>query len=420
MKYEKYILKNRGGHRLEGQPCRKYKNAVVIPAYAEMEFLPHALKALSENNPAELEETMIVVVVNNPPPGAADPAKVRENTEKLEAMRNSQFPYQYRLQFFWIDASSHGLEINPKEGVGAARKIGMDAALEFLDLDRGAPLIISLDADTMVEKNYLETIHGYFISNPGMAGATVNFRHQPGRTPEEDAAITQYELFMRYYVEGLRISQSPYAYNVLGSAMVCKAEDYVRSGGMRRRNGGEDFYFMQALRKLGGIGQITGTTVHPSPRPSDRVPFGTGPRISQILNGRQELMFYNPEIFFILKKLFSIVDGLDIACPVFDIEMLDSMVREYLIGNKFFDEWKKILLNTPREKGKIPFAFHTWFDAFRTLKFVHFCESRYPRMHLMEAYVGIYEKSGRRLPDHVRSSEKNLLGFMRNKKRRVL
>lgn len=392
----------------------------MIPAFAESEYLPQTLRSLSENSPDELNDTMVVIVVNNPPPGTADPAKLRENAAKLELMRSSQFPCQDRLQFFWIDASSPGLEINPKEGVGAARKIGMDLSLEFLDWEKEKPLLISLDADTVVEDNYLETVHEYFTANPQMAGAAINFRHQPGRTVEEDSAITQYELFMRYYVEGLRIAKSPYAYNVLGSAMVCRSEDYVRAGGMRRRNGGEDFYFMQALRKVGGIGQITGTTVHPSPRPSDRVPFGTGPRISQILNGRDEMKFYNPEIFFILKKLFSTVECLDIACPVFDIKKLDPMVKSYLVENKFFDEWKKILLNTPREKGKIPWAFHTWFDAFRTLKFVHFCEKKYPRLPLVDAYVGIFEKSGRVLPEKVRASERNLLEFMRNKKRRAL
>ncbi|HCE42473.1 MAG TPA: hypothetical protein DET40_02875 [Lentisphaeria bacterium] len=415
MNFEKYILKNRGRHRIGNTPVRRYKNAIVIPAFSEFQHLPPTLKSLSENHPAILDETMIITVVNNPPADSAGPDKLRENAEMLDLMRNSQFPCQDRLQLFWIDASSHGHEINPKEGVGAARKIGMDAALEFLDFERGAPLIISLDADTLVERNYLEAINEYFMSNAGIAGAAIEFAHQPGSTPEEDAAITRYELFMRYYVEGLQISQSPYAYHVLGSAMAFRAEEYVRAGGMRKRNGGEDFYFMQALRKIGEVGEIRGTTVFPSSRPSDRVPFGTGPRISQILEGGKELKFYNPCIFLLLKKLFSAIKSVDVKDPCAAFNGLDGETGKFLAENNFFHEWEKILKNTPNDKMKIQWAFHTWFDAFRTLKFVHSCEDRYPELGLMEAYARLFDMAGKPLPETIKPSEKALLEFMRRK-----
>jgi len=415
MNFEKYILKNIGRHRIGNPPVRRYKNVIAIPVFAELNHLPRTLKSLSENHPAILDDTMIITVVNNPPADSAGPAKLRENSETLGAMRNSQFPCQDRLQLFWVDASSSGHEINPREGVGAARKIGMDLALEFLDFSGASPLVISLDADTIVGRNYLEAINEYFIANPGIAGATISFAHQPGRTPEEDAAITCYELFMRYYAEGLRISQSPYAYHVLGSAMAFRAEEYVRAGGMRKRNGGEDFYFMQALRKIGEVGEIGGTTVFPSSRPSDRVPFGTGPRISQILDGGKELRFYNPAIFLILKNLFSMVGACDTSLQLLDADKLDPVFKEYLIGNNFFHEWEKILRNTPKEKEKIQWAFHTWFDAFRTLKFVHSCEGRYPEVGLMEAYSRLFSMAGSPFPETAKSSEKALLEFMRNK-----
>jgi hypothetical protein len=244
-------------------------------------------------------------------------------------------------------------------------------------------------------------------------GATISFEHQPGRTAEEDAAVISYELFMRYYVEGLRISQSPYAYHVLGSAMVFRAEDYVRAGGMRKRNGGEDFYFLQALRKIGSVGQIIDTVVHPSSRASDRVPFGTGPRITQILEANGRLMFYNPQIFFILKKLFSMVNCTDSPETLFDIGKLAPVLNEFLIENKFFHEWEKIMRNTPDKIEKARWAFYTWFDAFRTLKFVHFCEDRYPEIPLMDAYVGLFGKSDTVLPETAKISEKKLLEFMR-------
>ncbi|MFA6291014.1 MAG: hypothetical protein WC637_04490 [Victivallales bacterium] len=416
MNFQKYILKNKSGLIFENAPPGTFKTALVIPVCAESEQLPQTIESLANNPASELADTLVILVINNPPPDSAGSvAKFAENQETLRLLRNSQFPCQKKLNLSWTDASSPGFEINPKEGVGAARKTGMDMALEFLDFEGDSPLIISLDADTLVEKNYLASIRKYFSANPAVAGATINFEHQPGRTPEEDAAVTSYELFMRYYVEGLRISQSPYAYHVLGSAMAFRAEDYVRAGGMRKRNGGEDFYFLQALRKTGAVGQIAETTVRPSSRASDRVPFGTGPRISQILESGKGMMFYNPEIFFILKNLFSMVNSSETPDTLINIEKLAPVLKDFLTENKFFHEWEKILMNTPDKIEKARWAFYTWFDAFRILKFVHFCEGRYPEIPLMDAYAGLFGKSGTVLPEEERKSEKKLLEFMRTR-----
>lgn len=414
MNFQKYILKNKSARRFENAPVRTFKSALVIPVCAESECLPLTLESLAGNPGSELGDMLVILVVNNPPPGSpCSSVKFAENRETLRLLRNSHFPFQEELNLSWIDVSAPGFEINPKEGVGAARKIGMDKSLEFLDFSGASPVIISLDADTLVERNYLAAIRRYFSANPDKAGATVNFEHQPGRTAGEDAAVISYELFMRYYVEGLRISQSPYAYHVLGSAMAFRAEDYVRAGGMRKRNGGEDFYFLQALRKTGAVGQITETTVRPSSRASDRVPFGTGPRISQIVESGKGLMFYNPEIFFFLKNLFSMVNCSETSDNLIDIEKLAPVLKDYLIENKFFHEWEKILRNTPDRMEKIRWAFHTWFDAFRTLKFVHSCEGRYPEIPLMDAYLRLFDKSGTELPEAAKTSEKKLLEFMR-------
>ena len=71
----------------------------------------------------------------------------------------------------------------------------------------------------------------------------MNFAHRSGKNDVEHAAIKIYENFMRYYVRGLEFAGSPYAFYALGSAIICRAEAYVKAGGMRARNGGEDFLF---------------------------------------------------------------------------------------------------------------------------------------------------------------------------------
>ena len=75
----------------------------------------------------------------------------------------------------------------------------------------------------------------------------------------------------------------PYSYHTIGSAFAVTAKAYARQGGMNRRKAGEDFYFINKLIKGENFGEITNTTVFPSPRTSNRVPFGTGKAIVDAL-----------------------------------------------------------------------------------------------------------------------------------------
>ncbi len=372
---------------------RKFRNAVVIPAYAELDFLPATLRSLAGNPPELLRETLVAVVVNNPPCGKCDPAKFAENRRLLEIL-DSDAELNRRLNLGLVDASAPGLEVPEKDGVGGARKIGMDLSLCFLDWESD-PLIFSLDADTIVEGNYLGEVVEHFRSNPDSGGAVIAFSHQPGRTRQEDAAVKAYELFMRCYAEGLRLAASPYAYHSLGSAFAVRAREYVRAGGMRRRRGGEDFYFLQALRKIAGIGFAAGTCVHPSARASDRVPFGTGPELSLLSKGK-ELKAFNPAVFKVLGAILrgACLESLGSAEAVRRwLVSLPEEAAEFLESERFMGDWPKILENTPRRETKIRWAFHTWFDALKTLQFIHFCEIRrpekYPRLLVEDAAAAL-------------------------------
>ena len=330
----------------KGRPVyKKYRMAVVIPVYGEYEYIGKVLNSLSVNSYSSLDRTLIVLVINNPAEGA-NYRYVKENqhllreledgsfingelwnnpplnplpggelkgwvNEHLDSPNNPSSPEGYAaagqiskspniLNLAWIDASGKGLELPGKGGVGMARKLGMDSTLNYLDWDND-PIIISLDADTLVKKNYIEAIESFFNDHTDITAASISFKHLPGNSPKEEKAIQEYEYSIRYYVNSLKRAGSPYAYHTIGSAMVCRAEAYIRAGGMKLHRGGEDFYFMQALSKLAPILEITGTIVYPSARPSDRVPFGTGPKVQECLNGSQ-LKLYNPKIFDILKE----------------------------------------------------------------------------------------------------------------------
>lgn len=348
-----------------------FAGAVVIPALAESENLFETLLSLAKNPPELLSRFLVLVVVNNredtPQPDKADNRKTLE----LLSGENSSFG---TLRLAWVDAASPGLELSEKKGgVGLARKIGFDLALPLLDFNGPPPLLVALDADTLVQPDYLPAVMDHFRST-SVGGAVLAFRHQEGNTPQERKAIRCYELFLRTYVLGLARAGSPYAFHTIGSAMACTATAYAGMGGMNTRMAAEDFYFLQHLKKTFGIASVAGTLVHPSARASHRVPFGTGRSISRLLAGEETaVLFYQPECFAILGKWLELVAkhldtcGQDILRQA---ERISSELEKYLDQAGFVDAWEKLRKNS-RNQAALLNAFHSWFDGLRTLKLIH-------------------------------------------------
>ena len=54
------------------------------------------------------------------------------------------------------------------------------------------------------------------------------------------------------------------------------------------------------------------------------------------------------------------------------IGKLSALSREFLIAEKFPAAWEHIADNLPDTPEKRQKAFHEWFDALKTLKFLHF------------------------------------------------
>jgi hypothetical protein len=405
IKLEKY-LKRRGGtpplERAEGGRELRGESvfAVVIPAFAESESLPATLETLFASfaaaPPGLARKSRVVVVVNNPPADArADSslsAKIADNMRLLESLRSSRIlrgltgreEMERRPVFEWIDLASPGLEIDPARGVGLARRLGIDAVLPLLDWSRD-PVICSLDADTLVDENYVAEVAAFFRGSRGFPGASVRVAHQPGETPEMERAIRRYEEYLDSYVAGLKSAGSPYAYHFIGSAMVFRASAYVKAGGMPAKSAGEDFYFMQALRKTvpkpgEWIGRVDATSVHPSPRISDRVPFGTGRRVEALMKSDNEELDeslpgrrpYAAKDFEALKSLLENARSVlvDYGADAF-LASLSGDSADFLRSRGFRAVWPGIVDNTPKSPGRLEWAFHTWFDALRTLQFIH-------------------------------------------------
>ncbi|RQW85974.1 MAG: hypothetical protein EHM79_10470 [Geobacter sp.] len=369
----KYLLSRavKGPWEICGEIQGAFAGAVVIPALAESENLFATLRSLAKNPSELVSRFLVLVVVNN---REDSPQSDKADNRKTLDLLAGEDPFLEALRLVWVDASSPGYELPPKKGgVGLARKIGFDLALPLLDFSGPPPILVGLDADTLVQPDYLPALISHFQTTSA-GGAVLAFRHQEGNSPEERRAIRCYELFLRSYVLGLSRAGSPYAFHTIGSAMACTATAYAGMGGMNTRMAAEDFYFLQHLKKTYGIALVTGTLVQPSARASHRVPFGTGRSISRLLAGEERaVLFYRPECFAILGGWLDLVAnhldsrGQDILRHA---ERISSELEKYLDQAGFVAAWEKLRKNS-RDPTVLLSAFHSWFDGLRTLKLIH-------------------------------------------------
>lgn len=398
-----YLNKRGAGKpwQINTPPVQTFSGAIVIPSLAEAANLPQTLESLSRNPADLLDRLMILVVVNQRADAPEeDTASNRTTLESLPLWKR-----QYGLDnLFWVDAVSTGKELPAKQGVGLARKIGLDLALTLLDYGGDDPLLICLDADTLVQPDYLPAITRYFAGSSA-GGASIPYRHRPASSPAGQSAIIRYELFLRTYVLGLELAGSPYAFHTVGSAMACRTSAYVASGGMNRRLAGEDFYFLQQVHKTSGVTALTGTVVHPSPRSSHRVPFGTGRSVGDMLvDGERRLLFYQPVVFAIVEKWLACVTDnseADASTMLAAAAAIDPVLGMFLEEIGFSAAWENLQKNS-RGPEKLLTAFHSWFDAFRTMRLIHELSDRaYPRIAPEPAVAPLLERAGLVSPDTV-------------------
>lgn len=351
---------------------------VVIPCLGERESLPHTLESLAQNDPTLLRRTLAICVVNNRAPQYARAGDIENNQETLGDLEAA---LDGGLRLGFVDASSPGCELPEKDGVGLARKIGLDWGVS-VSAASAEPVLCCLDADTLVEPNYLGAVRDALRRDDAWAGV-VHFEHVLPDDPAHREAIVAYECFLRCHVHGLRAAGSPYAFHTVGSTMVCTPEAYVAVSGMNRKQAAEDFYFLQQLAKTGSIQPIGATTVHPSARASHRVPFGTGRSITQALDGESsEKRIYNPASYEIVRACLEIPSK-DPRHPLAQLKHPELIA--FLRTNDFEAAWNRIQLAGGAARQRT-LQFHTWFDAFRTLKLLHHLrDNGYPNVGAAEA-----------------------------------
>lgn len=370
-----------------------FDTIIVVPAIAEYENINRLLNSLVLNDKKYFDNTLILFVINCSE-SAHD--EIKRNNEKTIEMLNS-YVHSNEMNIGYINASTPNFYLPEKDaGVGLARKIGMDLALTLFDYSStNKKILICLDADCEVETNYISTIADSF-NDQDLNAAVIEYEHTLPEDDFERSAIISYEIFLRYYVIGLAYANSPYAFQTVGSTMVCDYESYIKIGGMNKRKAAEDFYFLEKLAKVVKIHSITETRVFPSSRASWRVPFGTGQRMNRFKAGtHDEYLLFDLSVFEILaewNRLFLSDKIMSCGEYLLSAEKIEAGLRKFLEINSFEEHWEKILSNTKTE-SQINKQKKIWFDGFRTLKLIHYLrDNGYPNVNMFSALDNLFDK----------------------------
>ncbi len=399
---------------ISDEPESNLNIVTVIPCFNEKDLNKTLHSLLNCKKPDCSVE--IIVVINS-----------GENSSKEIILQNEvtfneakTFSEKYSQKCFKFHAINVKNLPEKFAGVGLARKIGMDfAAFRFKKIDKPNGIITGFDADTITKENYFTEIEEFFIENKTANACSIHFEHPTeGNDFDEDiySKIIKYELHLRYFINALRKINFPFAYQTIGSSFAVKAEIYTKQGGMNRRKAGEDFYFLQKIIQLGSYFDLNSTTVIPSPRTSDRVPFGTGAAIKKMQeNNETDYLTYNFQAFEDLNLLFK--NKLQFFDSYF-VENLPDSILEFLKLNNFETDLLKIKENSPNTKIFVK-RFYDWFNAFRVIKFLNFAhENFYEKIPVNFAVKKLFDEnicntiinySDKKLLNLLRQTDKNTI-----------
>lgn len=358
---------------------------VVIPAFKEPDLADSILSLLECDLPGVKWE--ILVNINFPENSGPDILESsRISAEVVSRLGQELVRTDVRIHYLW----------NPDQplrhaGVGLARKIAMDQALQrFNSIGRPDGVILSLDADSTCEKGYLKSVVDFYQKHPQARTANIYYEHPltGGSDPALYRSIAPYELYLRYIRLAIDMTGHPHSIHTVGSSFSVRCRTYVRVNGMGRNKAGEDFYFLHKCILIKNFWEINDTAVRPSVRESDRVSFGTGASVHRLLS-HQTLEVYSLDSFEPLRELFCRI-GLywrRLSCLTHSAgdkipgDALESMESEWGAISEGLAEFLKIQLAGRRIQEMVRDSaseetfrdkFFAWFNGFMILKYLNF------------------------------------------------
>ncbi|BDX07971.1 hypothetical protein [Planctobacterium marinum] len=359
---------------------QQFQYCLIIPAYRESpEFLKAVISQCRENS------LLVILVINQPDNDSDVSPQVNLQQAALEA--GALLAQQENLSLvsltdtncalLIIDRFSGGLAVPHKQGVGLARKIAMDVAVAAIQ--SGAVIsqeIYSTDADSVLPADYFKPEH----LDPDCSAGVFCFEHVSGDSESVNVATQLYQQRLQYYVDGLQYAGSPYAFHTIGSCLLVDMTAYCKVRGFPTRAAGEDFYLLNKLAKIGKVKALSPVVTIQS-RISQRVPFGTGPAVEQIISDKlnaDSYCVYEPQIFVQLKALLATLSATSVSdlASIENSLVVNEQSKAFLDSAGFFNtcaKWRKQNYTQPHFLK----AISDWFDAFRTLKYVHYLRDNY-------------------------------------------
>lgn len=397
----------------------RYKYCVVIPAHDEnSDFLLRLSQHSSLKEAAQ--QVLLILVVNRPdgsPPNPHNQQLCRSvlNSNLVTNKEHLTLAKFNKLNILLVDRSSSENTIALKHGVGLARKIGSDIAVKLHHMNKlDTNWFYSTDADAYLPNNYFSDVIFTASQQNSISACVFNFSHQRQPNPVSEATC-MYETALKYYRSGLEWAGSPYAFYTLGSTLAITIDAYCKVRGFPKRPAGEDFYLLNKLAKVGNVVFRPDIHIELEARLSQRVPFGTGPAVQEILNlhnNNQEYCYYDPKIFIFLKqwldwithssnhyfaartskKPVTTVIKAHFSLATAELPNEVILAAESLSFIKFIEHAAQQCHN---EKNFLN-HFHDWFDGFKTLKFIHYIQAQYlPSKTLQQC---LYESKSHWIP----------------------
>ena len=369
--------------------------AICIPICNEYPFFLSVLKNLAISCAVANQQVCVVCCVNNK---INSSEKILQNNQRmiyeLNRIANAENNSLEKtlLKVCVLDFTKENA-FTEKQGVGWARKIAMDYALA-----NGAKVLACLDADTFVEENYILQLK-YFLEN-NLDCATMNFIHKRIENFSDDnnenknsiqlnSAIQLYEDYIKNHSKKLAECGTPFCYSALGCVIVCSDKMYCECGGMKNKLAGEDFYFIQEMiknvisknpKKILNPIEVLQTTVMPATRFSDRVLFGTGKALEEIVEGNfSKAKLFKDSEYLEIKNFINLFN--DLNKKNFPLELQREAEKKcrrlyyFLYDDGFFDDWKSIVANNQKSSEKLEIAFHCKFDGLKIIRALHYLQT---------------------------------------------
>jgi len=314
-----------GEERIEREMDESCEVSVVVPVYAERDYIFRPLKSLTEQEDVESNHFEAIFVVNNK--GEEPRRDIDEtdadyqrkldlyhkaageggenqqviniinhiNGEKLVVDLSKDEKKVVRdikkkgINVHVIDKASEGKTLSPGEdNVGGARNRGVaEAVARFYEQKHENGIIAQTDSDSRMDKDYIRNIISTFNNNPDMVGARGELEFEQAFNSEVFRKVANYqEMNYRYnrlldYYFKLQQGdeetiQQANQVAFSGANMMSRAYESAIVGGVPKKAGGEDPEFGYRLANIGNTKHIEEVKTYPADRESARTAVWAG------------------------------------------------------------------------------------------------------------------------------------------------